>query len=98
MNTLLSLGLVYKQQGNYSEALKNFKKGLFIYESNKGKDHLLLASIYNHIASIQLLEGDLAGSLDNFKKTLDIKEKEKGKNSFDCAVALANIALIYESD
>jgi tetratricopeptide (TPR) repeat protein len=94
----MNIALVYRHQGNYFEALKNFRKSLEILEKEKGKEHILLANVYNNLGAIYNLQGNLSESLTNYKISLEIIEKEKGKNSFDCASVLGNIALIYEND
>ncbi|XP_031505869.1 uncharacterized protein LOC116268296 [Nymphaea colorata] len=64
----------------------------------KGKEHIHLATVYNHLGATYNLEGSLSSSLAAYKQSLSIIEKEKGRNSIDCANVLANIALIYEND
>lgn len=94
----MSLAQVYKHQGNFIQSETALKNCLDILQKQKGRQHILLATVYNHLGATYNLQGILPQSLINYKASLDIIEKEKGKNSFDCASILGNIALIYQHD
>lgn len=91
----MSLAEVYKHQGNFNQSEEALKKCLGILQEQKGREYILLATVYNHLGATYNLQGILPQSLINYKASLEIIEKEKGKNSFDCASILGNIALIY---
>ncbi|MCL2532461.1 MAG: tetratricopeptide repeat protein [Oscillospiraceae bacterium] len=75
---LNNIAVVYKDQGNFDEALEYYQKALSIFET-LGKNRLVTAMTYNNTAVVYENQGKLDEALDYYKKALPIFEA-LGKN------------------
>lgn len=91
-DSLLNLGVVYREQKKINNSLDSYREAMTIYE--KIQDKSSIAMIFNNIGNIYLRdEKKYEKALEYFKKSLEIKEKMDNKrgiiNSF------SNIAVTY---
>ncbi|MEO6692271.1 MAG: tetratricopeptide repeat protein, partial [Saprospiraceae bacterium] len=87
----LIIGLVYKKQSNYSEALKNFLASLKIREEIGDKNGI--ASSYTYIGNIYFAQGNYPEALKNYLASLKIQEEIGDKKQI--ALVNDNIGNIY---
>jgi serine phosphatase RsbU (regulator of sigma subunit)/Tfp pilus assembly protein PilF len=86
-----SIGLIYSDQGNYPEALKNYFSSLKISEEIGDKSGI--ASSYNNIGNIYNNQANYAEALKNQLAGLKIRDKIGDKKGI--AVSYNNLGLIY---
>jgi tetratricopeptide (TPR) repeat protein len=75
-----NIGLVFKDQGDCTNALMNYEKSLFICIKVLGEEHPSVATSYNNIGSVLCDRGDYEKALENFEKSLAIWIKVFGEN------------------
>jgi tetratricopeptide (TPR) repeat protein len=93
VNLYLFLGFGYNALSNYSEALKWYKKALFINKRSLSDT----STIYNNIAIVYNNQGNYPEALKWYKKALVIDEKVFGKNHSITAITYNNIAVVYNN-
>ena len=94
---LHNLAYLYKDQGNYDEALKFYNMTLEIREKILGKDHPDTAITYNNIADVYHVQGNYDEALNFNYMALEIREKKLGKDHPYTAITYNNIACIYKA-
>ena len=87
-----NIGIIYKNQGNYPEALKNCFASLKIKEEIKDKKGI--ASSLNNIGTIYFNQSNYTEALKNYFASLRIFEEIKDK--YGIAVSYNNIGNIYK--
>lgn len=87
-----NLGLIYFDQGNYSEALKNYLAGLRISEELDYKRGVAIS--YNNIGNVYTIQKNFPEALKNHFKFLKMAEAEK--DDWMIAYAYSNIGIIYD--
>jgi tetratricopeptide (TPR) repeat protein len=87
-----NIGIIYYEQGNYSEALKNNIAALNIRESIGDKNST--ATSYNNIGNIYIYQGNYPEALKNYFACLKIKEEIGDKKNI--AYSLNNIGVVYQ--
>lgn len=87
-----NIGNVFKNKGNYSEALKNYNAGLIILETLGNKK--AIAFYYNDIGNVYIDLGDYSKALKSFLTGLKIMESINDKKGI--AKNLNNIGVLYE--
>ncbi len=92
-----NLAGLYKDQGNYDEALKYYKLDLEISEKTLGKCHPDTAITYNGIANIYRIQGKYDEALRYYKMDLEISEKTLGKDHPGTAATYHGIATTYKN-
>ncbi|MDE7416561.1 MAG: tetratricopeptide repeat protein [Lachnospiraceae bacterium] len=75
-----NIGIVYKEQGELSNALLEYKKALELF-NNAGKKGGWLVTIYNNICMIYLKNGDASAAWKYIKKAKKMAEDVYGKSS-----------------
>lgn len=93
-NTLSNLASVYKEQGDYSNALNYYYKALEI-NTKDGIEQYNYINIYLNIATIYQEIGDLERALEIYHKILDIRDHATNADTSDIAKTYNNIATIY---
>jgi tetratricopeptide (TPR) repeat protein len=88
---LSNIGVIYYDQGNYPEALKNYFASLKIMEEIADKKGI--ASAFNNIGIIYDEQGNYSEALKNYSASLKIK-KEIGDNK-GIASAHNNLGVVY---
>ncbi|TAL60701.1 MAG: tetratricopeptide repeat protein [Bacteroidetes bacterium] len=88
-----NIGLIYKNQDNYPDALKNHFASLKIREEIGNKKGIAMS--YNNIGIIYLNQGNYSDALKNFFASLKIKEEIGDKKG--AASSYNNIGLIYKN-
>ena len=89
---LNNIGLIYKHQGDFDNAINYYEKALELSESvddNEG-----IAKSYNNIANICRNQGNYAKAIDLYMKALKINEAID--NKVGMAICLNNIGILYE--
>ena len=94
---LHNLACLYKDQGNYDEALKFYNLALNIKEKILGKDDPSTATTCNNIADIFYTQGNYVKALKFNYMALEIREKKLGKDHPYTATTYNNIACIYKA-
>lgn len=91
--SLTIIGVVYMNQGNYPEALKNYFASLKISEEIGNKKEI--ASSYNSIGNVFYFQGNYSEALKNYFSSLKIREAAGDKKGV--AASYNNIGNIYYS-
>ena len=91
INAYNNIGIVYRQQGNYAEALKYHKTALQISQEHDYKGGM--APSYNFIATVNNREGDFPEALKNYFAALKVSEETGNQNGV--ASCYNNIGGIY---
>ncbi len=86
-----NIGLIYRLQGNYADALKNHFAALKIREEIGDKNGI--AGSYNNIGILYDLQGNYPSALKNYFVALKINEDIKNKNGI--ARNLGTIGIVY---
>ncbi|MFT5779883.1 MAG: two-component sensor histidine kinase/Tfp pilus assembly protein PilF [Crocinitomicaceae bacterium] len=90
--TYINRGILYKNQGNYSEALSNQLKSLAMWEELERKDKLAIS--YGNIGVIYKHLGELDKALEYQRKSVAIKTELDESNTL--YVEYLNIGNIYK--
>ena len=91
-----NLAGVYKDQGNYDEALNFYDLALEICNKVYGKNHPSTASTYNNIAGVYQDQGNYNEALKFYDISLEISKKTLGKDHPYTATTYNNIAGVYK--
>jgi len=86
-----ALGYIHKENGNYTEAIKNYQEALLIATENQYNDQIKF--LLNNLALSHMYLGDYDKSLDYHLRTLELKEKSNDKVGI--ALTYNNIGLVY---
>ena len=85
------IGNIYRDQGNYADALKNYYASLEIREDIKDKKNI--AQCYNNIGTVYHSEGNHSDALKNYYASLKIREEIKDKKGI--SGSYNNIGAVY---
>lgn len=86
-----ALGFIHKENGNYTEAIANYKEALSIATIKDYTDQLKF--LLNNLALSHMYRGDYDNSLDYHLRTLELKEKTNDKEGI--ALTYNNMGLVY---
>ncbi|MCE9539681.1 MAG: tetratricopeptide repeat protein [Bacteroidetes bacterium] len=92
-NSFNKIGFMYKIQGNYQEALKNYFEALKIFEVIGNKKNI--AASYNNIGNVYYAQGNYPEALKNHFASLKLSEAIDDKGGI--ARSYNNIGNIYDS-
>src|SRR5207253_5452134 len=81
-------------QGDTSNALPLLERGLQITEKLRGKEHPLVATILNNLASIHESQGKIQEALNYYERSLTITEGTFGRSHPRVIRILRNIAVL----
>lgn len=87
------MGTIYKMQGNYPEALKNYYAALKIFKSLKNKSKI--SGSYNNIGLIYYNQTNYSEALKNHFAALKIRKELRDYKAI--AASYNNIGIIYEN-
>ncbi len=90
-NSYNTIGTIYLSQGNYSQALKNYRISLKIREDIKDKKGIAIS--YNNIGIVNMHQGNDPEALKNYYASLKIREELGDKQ--DIAASYNNIGLLF---
>jgi tetratricopeptide (TPR) repeat protein len=93
----LGLGLFYRAQGFYNEAIPYFEQCLSLSEQRFGTNHPIVATSLNNLALLYKTQGKYAETEPLYQRSLAIDEKFYGENHPEIATDLNNLAALYES-
>jgi len=92
----LSMGIIYKNKGEYDKALEHLDKAYEIYKIIYRENHIAIAWYYNNRGIVYDLKGEYKKALKDKKKSLEIKKEiYKGEHP-DIALTLQNIGVTYD--
>ncbi|CAF1215534.1 unnamed protein product [Didymodactylos carnosus] len=90
------LGLIYSDQGEYTQALKYYEQALGIHLKTLGPNHPSVASTYNNIGTVYSNQREYSQALKYYEQTLEIKMNALGPNHRSVATTYNNIGGVYE--
>ncbi|MFI5219767.1 MAG: tetratricopeptide repeat protein [Bacteroidia bacterium] len=85
------IGIIYMNQGNYPEALKNYSAALKVFKEIE--DNKWIANCFTNIGEAYRLQGNYSEALKKYFAALKIREEIGDKNGID--VAYNNIGIVY---
>ncbi|CAG9329347.1 unnamed protein product [Blepharisma stoltei] len=75
-----TLGLLYRDQGKYSESFAVYEKVLKFKAKNLGESHFTIADIHSKIGLIYEKWGKLSEAVDEYKKAISLNLKSLGRD------------------
>ena len=81
------LGMIKNNQGEYTEALSYYEKGIEIFEKTLPANHPDLATSYNNIGLLYNTRGEYSKALSYYEKALEIRLKTLPANHPDLATS-----------
>ena len=90
-----NIGMVYRVQGEYDEALVQYQKSLEIQNCVLGCEDVSVAASYNNIGLVFTAQGDHKNALLQFQKSLAIKIRVFGCDSAEVSSSYNNIGGVY---
>ena len=94
---LNELALLYKTQGQYTQAGPLCQRALAIKKKTLGPEHPDVALSLNNLALLYHAQGRYAQAKPLHQRALAIREKALGPDHPDVAQSLNNLALLYDS-
>jgi len=95
-NSYNNIGTVYREQGQYEEALVQYHKSLEIRIWVLGLDSPDVAACYNNIGIVYEKQGKYEEALVQHQKSLEIKLRVLGEDSPDVATSCNNMGIVCE--
>ena len=92
-----NIGLVYGNQGNYSQTLEYCNKALEILLAVFGEQHPDVATSYNNIGFVYSSQGNYSQALEYNNKALEIRLVVFGEQHPDVATSYINIGFVYDN-
>lgn len=90
--TYVSRGILFKDLGNYPEALQNAFKALKNYSASGSKRGM--ANVYNLMGNVYFMQNNASDALKNFTAAFELR-KSTG-DSAGLAVAYNNLGIVYD--
>ena len=90
VSVLNSMGVVYKQQGNYVDAIDCYQKAVNVMK-RCGKESLGWAIALNNIGALYKCQGQFGQALHYFEKSLEMKCKVLGRDAVMTKATLNNM-------
>ncbi|MCB9234727.1 MAG: CHAT domain-containing protein [Bacteroidia bacterium] len=96
--SLINIGSVYHQLGQYSDALAQYNTALSIYQTiyAVNPDHSDFPIVYRNMANSFLEMGDMENADLYFQKALTGFERKFGENHYEVAVTRTDIARLHQ--
>lgn len=91
------IGMIYRNQGDYKNALDYYTKALAVWESVFSPNHPDVATSYDNIGVVYYKQGDYEKALTYHNKALSIRKTIFEENNPDVATSYNNIGSVYES-
>src|SRR5574344_1162479 len=95
INSFNNIGLVYYNQGRYSDALDFFYKGIEFCLKLDTTDYQKGVIIICNIANVYIDKGEYSDAIDFFNKALEIEKKMRGDVNNEVAIILNSIGTVY---
>ena len=92
-----NIGIIYREEEKYFEALDFYEKSLAIQEKHLPADHPDLGASYNNIGGVHDCLGHYDLALDHYNRSLQISLKSLPGQHPDIASTYANMGLLYEN-
>jgi tetratricopeptide (TPR) repeat protein len=91
------LGLFYKGQGAYEQALPWYESCVSATRERLGDEHPDIATRFNHLASIYKSQGQYAKAEPLYQQALELRKRLLGHEHLSVTQSLSNLAYLYES-
>jgi tetratricopeptide (TPR) repeat protein len=91
-----NIGVIYRKQQKYLEALDFYEKSLAIRKKHLPSDHPDLGGSYNNIACVHCCLGRSDLALEHYNRSLEISLKSLPAQHPDVAMTYENMGLAYE--
>ena len=92
-----NIGLVYGNQGNYSQTLEYCNKALEILLAVFGEQHPDVATSYNNIGFVYSSQGNYSQALEYYNKALEIRLAVFGEQHPDVATSYNNMGSVFDN-
>ena len=93
--TLVNLGIVLSQKGNYRQSKKCLLEALLLKQNSFGSDSLDVAEVLHHLGHAYYETQDNDAALSYFKECLKIRVATLGKNNSDIAITLYSLGVCF---
>lgn len=91
-DTVLDIGYIYEQLGEYTNALFYYQKELSFNLKIYGENHLKTSNAYSSVGLMNLRCGNYQEAIQELNKAMEIRRSTLGENSLEFAQSLINLA------
>src|SRR5436305_10663306 len=95
MSLLDSLGAFFDSNGQYTEAIEQYRRSLKIREKAFGVDHINTADTINNLGSTYYRQGKYDEAIEQDERALKIYEKAFGVDHINTADTINNLGITY---
>lgn len=97
VKSLIILGNIHKDQGNFEESNTLLRKALILNEKRVGPDDPEVIESLNSLGSLLQVQNKISEAEPLFRRALDIDEKKPSKNRLPVAEVEESLALLRET-
>jgi CHAT domain-containing protein/Tfp pilus assembly protein PilF len=90
-----TIGVVYRNQGQYAQSLENYKHSLAIRKQVLGEQHTGLAKSYGNIGNVYMIQGLYVQALEYHQQTLAIFKRAHGEQHPNVANSYNSLGYVY---
>ncbi len=94
-STLYRLAILRRQQGEFAEAERLYRRALEIREREQGPNHPDVAMVLNNLAALEATRGDYDAAQPLLERALAIRQTALGEDDVLTAESLSNLALLH---
>jgi tetratricopeptide (TPR) repeat protein len=96
--TLYRLAILRRQQGEFAEAERLYRRALEIRERTQGPNHPEVAAILNNLGGVEAAQGHYGAAQPLLERALTIRQTALGSEHVLTAQSLSNLALLYAAE
>jgi CHAT domain-containing protein len=93
--SLHNLAGLYRDMGEYRQALPLYEQARDLYKRRLGEGHPAYATSLNHLAALYRAMGDYRRALPLYERARDLYKRRLGEGHPDYAASLNNLAVLY---
>lgn len=93
-----NLAILRRQQGEFAEAERLYRKALDIRERIEGPNHPDVATTLNNLAALMAAQGNYEVAQPMLERTLAIRQTALGNTHVLTAESMSNLALLYAAE
>jgi tetratricopeptide (TPR) repeat protein len=93
--TLYNLAILRRQQDEFAEAGRLYRRALEIRERKQGANHPDVATVLNNLAALEAAQGNYGAAQPLLERALTIRQTALGTEHVLTAESLNNLALLY---
>ena len=91
-SVLISIGIIHRNLSEFQPAKQYFERALAIQLRKHGRQHVYVAVLYDHLAEVLGLQGDLKQAKEYHERALEIRLQKLEPHNLDFAASYKNLA------